>query len=280
MAASGSVRTAMFVGVVLVLALVAAACGDDGDQASTEQFCAELEAQEANQDLDLDNPEDLAAFEELIDEAPDEVRPALEEFRDLAQEFEDLEESDPDEAFGALFAVFANPDFLRALQDLSIFMADECGLEVEGIDEIRELDPDDPASLFEGFETGPEEPADGADGSDPDGSADPADPDGGDDDEPSATDQLSSYIDENHADEGWADLVVSRAIGSFGESADITVSLDTQSGPVSEADAVAACEAVADWALSTYSGDVSVTITGFNGDELVGADGDADCVAA
>lgn len=279
MAATRPARPIVLLGVVLVLALLTAACGDDGgDQASAEDFCAELEAQEANQDLDLDNPEDLAAFEELIDEAPDEVRPALEEFRDLAGEFEDLEESDPEEAFGALFALFADADFLRALQDLSIFMADECGLEVEGIDEIRELDPDDPASLFEGFEAGPEEPADGADG------ADPADPDGsgadGGDDEPTGTDQLSAYIEENHADEAWTDLVVSRAIGSFGDSADITVSLDTQSGPVSDADAVAACQAVADWATGTYSGDVTVTITGSGGDELAGTDGDADCVAA
>ena len=253
------------------LVVLAGACGSDDSQ-STEAFCAQLEEQGANEDLDLGNPEDLAAFDELTDEAPEEVRGALEQFRDVAEDLENLDEDDPDafgDAFGAVFALLGDPEFLGAVQDMAIFMADECGLDVEGIDEIRALDPEDPGSLFEGF-TGAESET---------GAGGPDDTIGGSeaDDEPSASSQLGDYIDTNHADAVWAEAVVGTAIGSFGDSADITVSLDTERVDLSEDDAVDACEAVADWAADAYDGDVTVTIADFANDQLAGSTDGAPC---
>jgi hypothetical protein len=264
---------------VVVAVLLAGACGSDDGTESAEAFCAELEEQGANEDLDLGNPEDLAAFDELTDEAPDEVKGALEQFRDVAQELEGIDEEDPDafgDAFGAVFALFADPEFLGAVQDLGIFMADECGLEVEGIDELRELDPEDPGSLFEGFSGGDGFPEGGTADGGPDDTSDGS----GTDDEPSRSSQLSDFIDENHATTAWAQAVVGKAIGSFGESADITISLDTERVELSDDDAVEACEAVADWASGTYDGEVTIAITGFSGDELAGSTDGSPCSAS
>jgi hypothetical protein len=264
------------VALVAAVALIGASCGDDGGGGSTEAFCAALEDQEANQELDLDDPEGLAEFNALVDQAPEEVRGAMEEFGQVAQELENLDDNDP-EAFGAVFALFGDPDFLRALQELSVFMADECGLEVDGIDEIREMDPDDPGALFGGFAE-----SDGSDGDDAGGSAGGDDPESSTsgDDEPSDTDELGTFIDENHGDTAWADLVVSKAIGTFGDSADVTVSLDVEGAALGEGDALEACEAVGEWAAGFYGGDVTVTITDVGGDELATAADGGPCTAA
>lgn len=266
---------------LVALVLLAGACGSDGDSESTEAFCAQLEEQGANEDLDLGDPEDLAAFEQLTEEAPEEVQGALEQFQDVAADLEGIDEDDPEafgDAFGTIFALFADPEFLTALQDMAVFMADECGLEVEGIDEIRDLDPEDPSALFEGFSAG----SDGGDDSanvdaGTDGTTDSSGSDS--DDEPSASSQLGDYIDTNHADAVWAEAVVGKAIGSFGDSADITLSLDTERVDVSEDDAVDACEAVADWAADTYDGDVTVTIADFENNQLAGSSDGASCSA-
>lgn len=68
------------------------------------------------------------------------------------------------------------------------------------------------------------------------------------------------------------------SIGSFGDSADITLSLDTQRVDISDDDAVEACEAVADWASGIYDGDVTIAITGSSG-ELAGSTDGALCSA-
>lgn len=258
---------------LVALALVAGACGSD-DSESTEAFCAQLEEQGANEDLDLSNPDDLAAFEELTDEAPEEVKVAMEQFQSVVADLEGIDEDDPEafgDAFGTIFALFADPEFLTALQDMAVFMADECGLEVEGIDEIRELDPEDPSALFEEFSDG------GGDSGTLDGTTDSSG--SGSDDEPSASSQLGDYIDTNHADAVWAEAVAGKAIGSFGDSADITLSLDAGRVDLSEGDAVDACEAVADWAADTYDGDVTVTIADFDDNQLAASSDGASCSA-
>lgn len=268
--------------VIIVLALVAAGCGSDDDSESTEAFCAQLEEQGANEDLDLSNPDDLAVFEELTDEAPEEVKGAMEQFQSVIADLEGIDEDDPEafgDAFGTIFALFADPEFLTALQDMAVFMADECGLEVDGIDEIRELDPDDPSALFEGFSAGSDDGTitggtiDGGTDGTTDGSGSDSD------DEPSASSQLGDFIDTNHADTVWAEAVVGKAIGSFGDSADITLSLDTERVDVSEDDAVDACEAVVDWAGDTYDGDVTVTIADFDNNDLAASSDGASCSA-
>jgi hypothetical protein len=266
--------------VALSFAVIAAACGDDGGESSTQAFCDALEEQDANENLDLDNPEDLAAFNELIDQAPDEVRGAMEELRDLTEDMEALAEegeggeADFEAGLEAMFSIFANPDFLKAIQDVSVFMADECGLEVEGIDEIRELDPDDPASLFGG--TGGTATLEDGGGDSSTGDDEPFSS-GSDDDEPSPSEELGLYLDENYADAAWADLVIGKAIGTFGDSADITLSLNTEDEPIGDGDAVEACEAVVEWTEGRYDGDVTVTVTEFQGRELATAADGGSC---
>ena len=135
------------IGVVMVFSLLVVACGDDSGGGSTEAFCKLAEEQDAGDSLDLDNPDDLDAINELVAQSPSEVRGSMEDLRDLAVEFSGLDENDP-EAFSAAFALFGDPKFLGAVKEISIFFADECGLEVDGIDEIRNLDPDDPDALL------------------------------------------------------------------------------------------------------------------------------------
>lgn len=266
--------------------MLAAACGDDsgGGGVSTEAFCAELERIDANADIDIEDPEALAEFTALAERAPEEVRGAMQEFAEIANRLEGLDDDDP-EAFGAAFALFGDPDFLQALKTVSLFMADDCGLEVDGIDEIRELDPDDPSSLFGDFGTEGGGGADddlglGLDGSGDDGApGDDFGGGGGFDDGPSPSEQLGDFLDANYSETSWADDIVSKGIGTSGDNVSVTVSF--ASSGVSESDALAACDAVVEWAGGHYDSNSNVDIIISDGDgEVALAEDGVTCVPA
>jgi hypothetical protein len=134
-------------------ALLAVSCGDDSG-GSTQAFCDLATETDAGNSLDIDTPEGIAQVEQLIETAPDSVKEPLDKLEELASEFSKIDENDP-EAFTAAFELFADPEFLGAVKDVSIFFADQCGIEIDGIDEIRELDPNDPDALLGNLE--PEE---------------------------------------------------------------------------------------------------------------------------
>jgi hypothetical protein len=136
---------------VAAFALLAVSCGDDSG-GSTEAFCDLAIEMDAGDSLDVDTPEGVEQVEQLIEIAPSSVKEPLAELQDLASQFSDIDENDP-EAFTAAFELVANPEFLGAVKDVSIFFADECGIEVDGIDEIRELDPNDPDALLGNLDT-------------------------------------------------------------------------------------------------------------------------------
>jgi hypothetical protein len=131
---------------VAAFALLAVSCGDDSG-GSTEAFCDLAVEMDAGNSLDVDTPEGVEQVERLIEIAPSSIKEPLEKLEDLASQFNEIDESDP-EAFTAAFELFADPEFLGAVKDVSIFFADECGIEIDGIDEIRDLDPNDPDALL------------------------------------------------------------------------------------------------------------------------------------
>jgi hypothetical protein len=119
----------------LLLTAGLAACGDDDDTLTTEEFCEHLEEMEEvdNGDLMMDNDIDevLDAIDELVAVAPDEVRDDLQIMRDKLAEFDDLDidEDDPEAAFEAFMTIVFDPEFLAATERLEEFAVEECGFE-------------------------------------------------------------------------------------------------------------------------------------------------------
>lgn len=122
-------------------ALLVVGCGDDGGGGSTEAFCARVAEVDASDDsISLDDPAGLAEFEALVADAPDQIRPQLEMIGSLVGDLDELDENDP-EAFAQAFGLLFDPEFIGAIKDFGVFARDECGVEIEGLDELESFDP-------------------------------------------------------------------------------------------------------------------------------------------
>lgn len=149
----------------LPLALVAVSCGGDddsggggGDGADVEAFCERLRELDTGETVDInDDPEAaMAEMRSLRDAAPNEIRDDLDTVIEVFEQVAELEaaetDGEPDEdAFGEVFELIFDPDFVAASERLEQFGVDECGLEPSegGIDT-----PDDEPSEVNGESTG------------------------------------------------------------------------------------------------------------------------------
>lgn len=219
--------------IAALMIVVAAGCGDDGGGSGNgggdaEAFCDRLRELDAEESVNLEDEDGLAALTELIDIAPQDVADNLEELADAAQELNDLDEDDP-ESFGAAFEIFLDPRVLDAISEFGQFAEDECGIEIQGTD----IDPDNPlGDLTDDFSS--------------DFSADFSSDFGTDAGGPSDTELLQAFLEENYGDEPWVDLISSRSTGTL---ADISVNVTLQMDEGVDAEsAVSACEASLAWA--------------------------------
>ena len=123
-------------------ALLFVSCGDDsGGGGSTEAFCDRVAEVDASGDtISLDDPAGLAEFEALVADAPDQIRPQLEMIGSLVGDLDQLDENDP-EAFAQAFGLLFDPEFIGAIKDFGVFARDECGIEIEGLEELEGFDP-------------------------------------------------------------------------------------------------------------------------------------------
>lgn len=128
-------------------AMLAAACGDDGDTGSTAAFCDLLE--EATGSEDLPPPEAIRA---LVDAAPSEIADDVERVGEVSIE---LSEADPDALNEAIEAT-QDPEFQESSEAIDDFSREECG--------IDPLDPDPGAGDDTG--AGDDAAGDGAAGDD------------------------------------------------------------------------------------------------------------------
>lgn len=138
-----------------VVAVLLASCGDDSgggdasggaatppDPARTAAFCDEVRSLQAGDaGLDISDPAGLAAFEQLIAGAPSAVQDDLNYFVDQTKRFEDLDEDDPT-SIGEAFGLFFDPEFIDAIKGFGTFLRDECDIDVPGLDELEDFDPD------------------------------------------------------------------------------------------------------------------------------------------
>jgi hypothetical protein len=253
------------VALATILVLAAVSCGDDsgggggGGGGDVEAFCDRLQELDDEDTLDLNDADSFAALEELADEAPDDIDNEFDTLIDAAHELEDLDEDDPD-SFERAFEIILNPTVLDALNEFGDFARDECGIEVPGTD----VDPDNPfGDLSTDFST--------------DFSSDLS-TDLSDDDEPSNTDLLEAFLEENYGDEDWVDLITSRGVGTVGDqSATITLGLEEA---VDGDTAVEVCEGALAWGEDRGFGAVEVEIQGPDQETLADGNPDDGCEAA
>jgi hypothetical protein len=108
-----------------------APASDEGSEADSE-FCAEVEEQaelfEGSSDTGATD-EDLAAFDDLVAVAPETIQPDLETVRDTYVEISELGE-DPD-SIGDAFDILFDPEFIGAIEQVGIFLEEECGIDIE-----------------------------------------------------------------------------------------------------------------------------------------------------
>jgi hypothetical protein len=124
--------------LVLVLAapLLLGACSDDSDSGSgsgdggggddVEAFCDQVIAVDEMEDPSSE--EALDALNQLVDDAPSEIKDDLEVLLPILEDLEGLDEDDP-EAFGEVLALMENEEFIEASENLEAFGVEECGLE-------------------------------------------------------------------------------------------------------------------------------------------------------
>ncbi|MGA9275701.1 hypothetical protein [Ilumatobacter sp.] len=133
----------------VIVALTACGSGSDGagDDSSTEAFCDQLRTF-------IETPADDTAvaveqFDQLVEDAPDEVSDDLQVMSDAFSEVADLDEDDP-ESFTVLLEVFGRSDVIEAAETLEQYGADQCGLEPSpdadvdgGVDSVVDSGDDD-----------------------------------------------------------------------------------------------------------------------------------------
>lgn len=115
-------RSAVLGCVLLLLALVVAACGDDDgedDAADEASFCRLAREHEP---VDEATAAVLSRMEEL---APDELGDAIGRLRELAEELEDVDPDDPD-SLALEFEARFDEEFIDARRRVEAFVDDEC----------------------------------------------------------------------------------------------------------------------------------------------------------
>ena len=143
----------ILVTTVALLALLGACSDDDdddqsrpetsdGDEATAEQVCAEIEeAVDEGVDVEPTGQEGAELYGDLAEDAPEEVREDFEEVAQLEDVFEDLSE-EPDLSEG--FEAVTDEDFLEAADAVTEFLEDECEIDLEGIEEESAFEERDP----------------------------------------------------------------------------------------------------------------------------------------
>lgn len=242
---------------VAALALVTAGCGDDGGGeggggGDPEAFCDRLERLD-EEGFTLEDDQAFQELDALIEDAPDDVARDLRRIIKAGRDLEALPEGDPD-SFDAAFEIILSPPVLSALSGFGDYAEEECGIRVEGTD----IDPENPFGDLSDFSSG--EPTDSTSLSD---------------DEPSNTDLLEAYFEDNYGDTDWVDLISSRGVGTVGTSqASVTLGLDEAVGGGT---AVEICVAALEWADQAGFDSVEAEIQGPDQETLASGDGEDGC---
>lgn len=125
---------------LLFAPLVAVSCSDDGGGGDVEAFCDQIVVLESMEDPT--DEEAQQALQDLVDDAPSEIKGDLEVVVGVFDDLQGLDEDDP-EAMGEVFALMENEEFIEASENLEAFGVDECGLEpTEDVDIDADLDAD------------------------------------------------------------------------------------------------------------------------------------------
>jgi hypothetical protein len=221
-------RNAAAVGLLAVLAVMAVACGDDGDSGSSgetgdaEAFCVRLEELQEEEGLDLDDDGAAAALEELADLAPEEIDGEVNRIQRAFEALSELDQDDPD-AFEEVLELVYDPAVIRAFEAFADYADDECGIELEDVEDLSDAFTDDATADFSD-----------------DLSDDLSD------DEPSPAEQIRTHLEENYASEGFSDLV--GGIGTVEVADDDLQATLTLDEPADGETAAAICEAVVEFA--------------------------------
>lgn len=251
---------------VAALLLVAAGCGDDGGGGGgdPEAFCDQLE-QLDEEGLDLNDEQAFERLDDLVELAPDDVGRDLRRLIKAGQDLEDLPEDDPD-SFEAAFEIILDPAVLSALNGFGEYARDECDIEVPGTD----IDPDNPfGDLSDLSDVSGDFSTELSTDFSTDFSTDASD------DEPSNTDLLEAYFDENYGDTDWVDLISSRGIGTVGDTqASVTLGLDEA---VDGDTAVEVCDAALAWSEQAGFASTDVEIQGPGQETLASGDEENGC---
>ena len=141
-----TVRLMKRVASCLVIGVLLVACGDDdssggGDQ---EAFCETLAS--SAEGPDLESEEGIAAFRELIEVAPGEIRGDLDVLADAVERLEGLDENDPD-AFEEFFTIALDPRVVSATENLEDYAVERCGLDPDNFDDDGEESGSDPLEV-------------------------------------------------------------------------------------------------------------------------------------
>jgi len=224
--------------------------GDTANAGSVDvaTFCAFAEEQNVLAD-DVDDPADdpdevLENLQQWQAMAPAEVAGDITIVADAFEALAEFDENDP-EGFGAAFALMIDPRFLGAVENIENFLVDECG-----------FDPEDFEDDTDGFEFDGDMDSD----FDFDGGFEwDGEIDFGADGDMVELDDLSDWLEANHADDSWLELVVSR----FSVPGVIALS-----GEFDMDEALAACDAVSTY-LDERDIDAQVEIDGGDGDDLM-----------
>ncbi len=240
--------------VLASVALFGAACSGGSGGAATgseEDFCGRMEELMQREELDVtDNPAaaEKAAGEmrQLAQAAPPEVAGSLETFADVMDDLAALEAEGDDggtgdggtdeggmEAFGEIMALMFDPEFIEAGTNLSEYLVEQCGFDPETVDQQF--------GTAGGF----------GDGTDPEGEPGAGfETEFGDDFGSEGEISLDDVdaVEQAHSEESWSSKVVSTLVSAssveiMGRGPDDEY-IDSE--PMSEAEALQACEALRD----------------------------------
>lgn len=247
--------------LLLVAALVGACSSDDGDDAAAttapattdetteggggggddEEFCALLEdSATTGDDIDLDTPEGLEAFQQLADAAPADLEEPMQVIAEAIEKISGLDEDDP-ESFGVFFEVFFDPEVLGAFEAVERWGVEHCDLP----DDFLEAD-DDGADLDLDL-----------------------DADDDDDDDDLETSDVREYLESTYGEVPPYDDIVGFTIFN----GDVSVAFVTD---VSPDDAVTVCEAVSEYVYDVAGHSESrITVTASDGTVRAERDGRA-----
>ncbi len=127
----------------LVVLVLLPSCGgnDDGD---IETFCSLIDQGAGDLTGGL---ADSAPLDDLLAVSPKEIRPAVEQLRNLARDFNDIDPAALDQLFAAAF----DADAKSARQSFDAFVADACGVDNATSGGAERVDPDQLARQLQDF---------------------------------------------------------------------------------------------------------------------------------